>query len=85
MIGKSGVCLPRTRGRGRRRAISTSKIRKTTARRKKRREKGIRAVSLGSKPHSKGVAVSRRRFIFIARKWAASLKSVQRKSVARSM
>ena len=42
---------------GRRRATSTSKIRKTTARRKKRRENGIRAEFFGSNPHSKGVVI----------------------------
>jgi hypothetical protein len=40
------------RGSGIKRAISTSKIRKITANRKKRSEKGVRAVWFGSKPHS---------------------------------
>lgn len=44
---------------GRRSATSTSKIKNTTARRKNRRENGVRAVFLGSKPHSNGVCVSR--------------------------
>ena len=44
---------------GRRRATSISKIRNTTASRKKRRENGIRAEFLGSNPHSKGVSVLR--------------------------
>ena len=39
--------------------ISTSKIKKIIARRKKRREKGKRAEELGSKPHSKGEFFSR--------------------------
>lgn len=43
---------------GNRRATSTSKIRNTIARRKNRRENGVRAVFLGSKPHSKGEDVS---------------------------
>jgi hypothetical protein len=47
------------RGKGIRRAISTSKIRKITARRKNRREKGVRAVWFGSNPHSYGLAFSR--------------------------
>jgi hypothetical protein len=46
-------------GIGIRRTISMSKTRKMTARRKKRRENGIRAEELGSKPHSKGVDFSR--------------------------
>ena len=47
------------RGRGIKRAISTSKIKKITARRKNRREKGVRAVWFGSNPHSYGLAFSR--------------------------
>lgn len=39
-------------GSGRRRAISRSKRRKRIATRKKRSEKGSRAVPNGSKPHS---------------------------------
>lgn len=45
----------RVRGMGMRSATSTSKIRKITARRKNRKEKGVRAEFLGSNPHSKGV------------------------------
>lgn len=44
---------------GRRSATSTSKMRNTTARRKKRRENGSRAEFFGSKPHSNGVVVFR--------------------------
>lgn len=55
-VSRDGSC--RHRGMGRRRATSTSKIRKMTANRKNRREKGVRAEFLGSKPHSKGVRVS---------------------------
>lgn len=50
--------------RGRRRVISTSKIRKITAIRKKRRENGRRADPLGSKPHSNGEFFSRSLIIF---------------------
>ena len=39
--------------------ISISKTKKMTASRKNRREKGIRAVSKGSNPHSKGDIFSR--------------------------
>lgn len=41
------------------RTISISNTRKITARRKNRVENGIRAVFLGSNPHSKGVDFSR--------------------------
>ena len=41
-------------GRGSIKAISTSKIRNTTAIRKKCMEKGSRALLRGEKPHSKG-------------------------------
>jgi len=53
------VGLVRISGRGRSRAISTSKIRKITARRKNRRENGVRAEWFGSNPHSYGLAFSR--------------------------
>lgn len=48
----------RARGTGRRRATSTSKMRKITAKRKNRSEKGVRAELFGSNPHSKAVVVS---------------------------
>lgn len=44
---------------GKRRTISTSKIKKIIAKRKNRREKGKRADLIGSKPHSKGEFFSR--------------------------
>ena len=53
------AAAPAKMGAGSNRTISRSKIRKTTARRKKRREKGSRADPLGSKPHSNGEAFSR--------------------------
>lgn len=46
-------------GRGNNKVISTSKIRKITAIKKKRNENGIRAVFKGSNPHSKGEDFSR--------------------------
>lgn len=46
-------------GRGIISAISMSNTRKITAKRKNRRENGIRADLLGSKPHSKGEDFSR--------------------------
>ena len=51
--------------RGRSRVISTSKIRKITAIKKKRREKGNRADPLGSKPHSYGEFFSRSVIVFL--------------------
>lgn len=50
--------------KGRRRVISTSKIRKITAIRKNRRENGIRADPLGSNPHSNGEFFSRSLIVF---------------------
>jgi hypothetical protein len=44
---------------GKSKTISTSKIRKITAKRKNRREKGKRAVPIGSNPHSNGDLFSR--------------------------
>ncbi len=49
---------------GRSNAISTSKIKKITAIRKNRNEKGNRAEFLGSNPHSKGDLFSRSSIIF---------------------
>ena len=48
-----------TKGVGIRSTISISKIKKITASKKKRVEKGNRALSFGSKPHSNGVLFSR--------------------------
>lgn len=54
------------KGIGRIRVISTSKMRKITAIRKKRRENGIRADLLGSNPHSKAEGFSRSGVFFFA-------------------
>ena len=51
---------------GRTRVISTSKIKKIIATRKNRKEKGKRAVLLGSNPHSKGDLFSRSLWVFLA-------------------
>ena len=48
--------------------ISTSKIRKITAIKKNRREKGRRAEPLGSNPHSNGEFFSRSVIVFLASK-----------------
>jgi len=49
-------------GKGIRRTISMSNTMKITANRKNRRENGIRALWLGSNPHSKEVFFSRSGF-----------------------
>jgi len=46
-------------GAGRSNTISISKTKNKTASKKNRREKGNRAVALGSNPHSKGELFSR--------------------------
>lgn len=56
------------KGAGIRSTISISKTRKMTARRKNRVEKGRRALSFGSNPHSKGVLFSRSLNLRILRK-----------------
>ena len=50
---------------GKRRVISTSKIRKMIAIKKNRSEKGSRADPLGSNPHSKGEFFSRSLMVFL--------------------
>lgn len=50
--------------KGKRRVISTSKIKKITAIRKNWRENGIRADDLGSNPHSNGDLFSRSANVF---------------------
>lgn len=59
--------------KGKRRAISTSKIKKITAIRKNRREKGSREDLLGSKPHSKGDLFSRSTIEFLDSKDANNI------------
>lgn len=46
-------------------AISTSKIKKITAIKKNRKEKGSREELLGSNPHSKGELFSRSMIVFL--------------------
>lgn len=46
-------------GRGKRKAISISKIKKITASKKNRSENGVRAEFFGSNPHSYGESFSR--------------------------
>jgi hypothetical protein len=58
-VSGRGLGIFRISGRGRIRAISTSKIRKITAMRKNRKENGSRADLVGSNPHSKGDIFSR--------------------------
>lgn len=60
-------------GRGRRTAISTSKIKKMIAIIKKRKEKGIREPENGENPHSKGEVFSRSRIAFFLRRVAVKI------------
>lgn len=53
---------------GKSRVISTSKIKKITAIRKNRNEKGSRADPLGSNPHSYGEFFSRSIIVFFAKR-----------------
>jgi hypothetical protein len=59
IIRCEGGDIARIRGAGINRTISMSNTRKMTANRKNRVEKGRRALSFGSKPHSNGVDFSR--------------------------
>lgn len=54
--------------KGNKRTISTSNTKNKIEIKKKRIEKGIRALSFGVKPHSKGLFFSRSKLIFIARR-----------------
>jgi len=56
---EKGAPLENIIGSGVSKAISISNTKKITASRKNRRENGIRAEFLGSKPHSKGDSFSR--------------------------
>lgn len=55
---KIGVFLLNKLKTGNNKAISTSKIKKSTTNKKKRVENGERIFLIGSKPHSKGVSFS---------------------------
>ena len=57
--------------------ISTSKIRKITAIKKNRREKGNRAVPFGSKPHSNGEFFSRSEMVFFDSKEAIPITTIE--------
>jgi len=64
------------KGRGRIKVISTSKIKKITATKKKRIEKDNRLEVLMSNPHSKGDGFSRSRTIFFAKKVFKKIKII---------
>lgn len=66
---------------GKRRVISTSKIKKITAIRKNRREKGSRADPFGSNPHSNGDLFSRSEIIFFERIEAIIITKVEIKKM----
>lgn len=61
---------------GNNKAISTSKIKKITAIRKNRKEKGSRDEDLGSNPHSNGDAFSRSIILFFDRREARIITAV---------
>ena len=63
--------------------ISTSKIRKIIAIRKKRREKGRRADPLGSNPHSNGELFSRSIMVFFDRIEDKSITIVEIRKIKR--
>ena len=68
----------RIKGRGIRRTISISNTRKITARRKNRKENGIRALPRGSNPHSKGEDFSRSSIVRWASKKETSMTTIAR-------
>lgn len=63
--------------RGRSSVISTSKIKKMTAIKKNRREKGSRAEPLGSNPHSKGEFFSRSEIVFLDKSEAIVITKIE--------
>ena len=69
--------------RGRRRVISTSKIRKITAIKKNRSENGIRADPLGSKPHSNGEFFSRSLIVFFDRSEEIAIRAEAMRKITR--
>lgn len=68
-------------GKGNKIAISTSKIKKITAIKKKRKEKGKRGEQKGSNPHSKGEDFSRSKIIFLERFLANSMINKAKKRI----
>lgn len=62
--------------KGSKSVISTSKIKKITAIKKKRSEKGRRADPLGSNPHSKGEFFSRSIIVFFDKREARIITTV---------
>ena len=63
--------------KGKSNVISTSKIKKITAIKKNRSEKGKRAVPLGSNPHSNGEFFSRSDNVFFDNKEAIIITTVE--------
>lgn len=62
---------------GNKRVISTSKIKKMTAIKKNRNEKGNRAVPLGSNPHSNGEFFSRSEIVFFDKREAIIITKME--------
>lgn len=71
----------KTEAKGNNKVISTSKIKKITAIRKNRKEKGSRADPLGSNPHSYGEFFSRSEIVFLEIKEANTMIKWQIKIV----
>jgi hypothetical protein len=70
------------RGAGITRTISISKTIKIKPRRKNRKENGIRALFLGSNPHSKGEVFSRSHKVRVLRAQAAQKVKVDKRNEA---
>jgi hypothetical protein len=66
---------------GNKRAISTSKIKKITAIKKKRKENGKREDLLGSNPHSNGELFSRSIIVFFDKTVAKSITTTANKII----
>src|SRR5215469_13794838 len=74
-LAHTGLLVKRGEGTsGKRRAISTSKMRKTIATKKKRVENLVLGAIPGSNPHSKGIDISREIFNFSPRAKARATK-----------
>lgn len=54
---------------------STSKIKNTSATKKKRKDKGVRGSSLGKKPHSNGLDLFKSKKFFFLTEWLTKNKA----------
>lgn len=74
-----------TKGNGNSSAISTSKIKKITANKKNRTEKGTREEDLGSNPHSKGDPFSRSKKVRFANNHAVKQTARDKKKQKKTL